>query len=275
MKKDLHIHTIYSDGEDDERQIIEKIKEAGINEFAITDHDTLKGSELVYELVKDDSNFIFHSGVELSCRVNEFKSGVNVHMLYYDFDYNEPTLRKIIDKISQLRLEKIEIMKELVKEIYNIEIKEEDLKKELAKTNTVGKPHFYRLLCKYGDYSKKIYYKNMSSLKDAEYKLDAFKVIEDLKDCKGYLVLAHPGEVKEKYNLTDEEIESLIKLLKENGLDGIETKTSKHTEIESANYSLIATKYNLIETSGSDYHGKGVKPDVDLGVCYKREDTSI
>ena len=63
---DLHIHTKYSDGEYDEKEIVDKIREAGVKEFSICDHDTIEGSEKVYELVKDNPEFVFHSGVELS-----------------------------------------------------------------------------------------------------------------------------------------------------------------------------------------------------------------
>ena len=71
--KDLHIHTIYSDGEYNEIEILEKIKESNIKEFSICDHDTIEGSKKVYKLLKQSStNLIFHSGVELSCRVNTF-----------------------------------------------------------------------------------------------------------------------------------------------------------------------------------------------------------
>ncbi len=41
--KDFHIHTKYSDGEYDENEIIDKILQKGITEFAICDHDTIEG----------------------------------------------------------------------------------------------------------------------------------------------------------------------------------------------------------------------------------------
>ena len=70
---DLHIHTKYSDGEYDEYEILEKIKEAGITEFAICDHDTIEGSQKVSELLKN-SDLIFHTGIELSCTIPSFNN---------------------------------------------------------------------------------------------------------------------------------------------------------------------------------------------------------
>lgn len=64
---DLHIHTEYSDDEYDEKEIIPKVKDAGVDEFAIFDHDTIEGSKRVFdELKKQNSNLKFYSGVELN-----------------------------------------------------------------------------------------------------------------------------------------------------------------------------------------------------------------
>ena len=54
MKKDLHIHTIHSDGEKTVSQIVEKVKLAGVREFAITDHDTIGGD---IELKSNEKHF--------------------------------------------------------------------------------------------------------------------------------------------------------------------------------------------------------------------------
>ena len=44
-KIDLHIHTTISDGTDSPLQIVEKVKEAGVDLFAVTDHDAIAGAE--------------------------------------------------------------------------------------------------------------------------------------------------------------------------------------------------------------------------------------
>ena len=96
---DLHIHTKYSDGEYDEYEIIEKIKNAGITEFAICDHNTIEGSKKIYDILKrENSDLICHSGVEVTSRINDIYGGVNVHILVRDFDFNEEAILKIIDE---------------------------------------------------------------------------------------------------------------------------------------------------------------------------------
>ena len=109
--KDLHIHTKYSDGQFDEYEIIEQVFKSNVNEFAIADHDTIEGSKRVFKLLKaNNRGFIFHSSIELTCRVNEYLDGINVHLLVQDFEYNNKQLLAFIKEISALRIKKIQIM---------------------------------------------------------------------------------------------------------------------------------------------------------------------
>ena len=66
-----------------------------------------------------------------------------------------------------------------------------------------------------------------------------------------------------------EDIDKIVKYLCLYGLDALETMHSKHTCDDYRVFSLIAKKYNLKETMGSDYHGPNVKPKVRLGICVK------
>ena len=38
---DLHLHTMASDGTDEDWKLIEKLRKAGITTFSVTDHDTI------------------------------------------------------------------------------------------------------------------------------------------------------------------------------------------------------------------------------------------
>lgn len=267
--KDLHIHTKYSDGEFDEREILEKIKEEGISEFAICDHDTIEGSEKVSRLVKNDKDLIFHSGVELSSRINEMYGGIDIHLLVRDFDYNDSNIIKLIDKIAYLRDLKIERMVDLVEEIYGVRISEEEIERKKRETNSFGKPHIYALLLNHGDYDRETFYKKMRALKAGDLKIEAKEILETLKSSDCYVTLAHPFEIMDEYKVSYEDIDKIVSYLKNYGLDAVETRHSKHSEQDYEVFSSIARKYNLKETCGSDYHGPRVKPHVKLGVCVK------
>ena len=49
------------------------------------------------------------------------------------------------------------------------------------------------------------------------------------------------------------------------GLKGIEVYHSSHSKEEMNYYLEIANKYDLLISGGSDFHGKTVKPDIELG----------
>lgn len=267
---DLHIHTKYSDGEYDEKEIIQKVKDAGIDEFAICDHDTIEGSKRVFEeLKKQNSNLKFHSGVELTSRVEGIFGGVNVHILVRDFDYDEPGINALIEDISELRRKKIARMVDYIDNAYGIRFSDEEIEGVERTTKSVGKPHMYKLLCKYGDYDREKYYRIMDGLHTEDLRLDALRILKLAHEGKGNVTLAHPIEIMREYKLEYEDIDKLVGYLKSQGLDGLEIHNSSQTRENIKEYSKIAKKYSLFETWGSDYHGEHVKPDTFLGVCQK------
>lgn len=267
--KDLHIHTIYSDGELNEYEILEEILKTNVKEFAICDHDTIEGSKKVFNiLTKKNLPLKFHFGVELTCRFNEFKNGINMHLLVYDFNLNNETLLNLIKKVNNLRKLKIQRMVDLVYKEYNVKISEEKINEILKVTSSFGKPHIYSILSEMGEFNREEYYEKMNELNSKDLKLNAKEVILKLKDsCKVFL--AHPVEIMKEYNLDINEIEKLIFSLKELGLFGVETYHSSQTKELQEKLSKITKKYGLSESCGSDFHGENVKPGLRIGDIQK------
>ena len=75
--------------------------------------------------------------------------------------------------------------------------------------------------------------------------------------------LAHPT----LYHMSDRVLEDLIKELKESGLAGIEAVYCTYTQGEEAQMRKFASKYNLLISGGSDFHGI-IKPKLDLATGY-------
>lgn len=267
--KDLHIHTKYSDGEYDEYQILEEVQKAGVTEFAICDHDTIDGSKRVKEVLKNQQiNLKFHTGIELTCTYKEFDRGVNMHILVYDFEYNDKNMLAVIDKISYLRRQKVDKMVKYVENVYNIKIPTEKLEEKLKSTKSFGKPHIYSIMQEIGDFDREEYYRNMDKLSTEEFKLSTKDTISKLKN-SGKLVLAHPIEIMKEYNYDMSAIEKLLISLKSLGLHGVESYHSSQTKQLQKELSLFAKKYGLIETMGSDFHGPNVKPNLNIGEIQK------
>ena len=86
-KFNLHIHSTYSDGKADFKDIIESAKNRGYKLISITDHNTIDG----HKIYKDE---ILIPGVEFDC----WYGYVFIHLLAYEFDVNNEELNKFMAK---------------------------------------------------------------------------------------------------------------------------------------------------------------------------------
>ncbi len=82
--------------------------------------------------------------------------------------------------------------------------------------------------------------------------------IQKIKGMGGIPVLAHPSDTGEK---------NILYLVK-NGLEGLEAYSPYHNPQEQEAFRVFAESHGLLITAGSDFHGKKVKPDVDIGQVY-------
>lgn len=261
---DMHMHSIYSDGELESNQLVKKAYENNIGVISITDHDTLLG---IKNISYDDMETKFVKiipGIELTAKTNKGR----MHILGYDFNIDNKELN---DKIRKLKNNSIYSVIALINQLkidYGITFDSMDIKKLFSFEGNIGRPQLAKLLIKYGysknvqeafdKYLKEAYSKTRKSNKGIPYE----ECINLIKNAGGISVLAHPNQLE----LNDDELESKIKEMILNGLDGIEVYHSGHSKEETKKYLKLAEKYNLLVSAGSDYHGKIVKPDVELGI---------
>ena len=78
---DLHMHSTVSDGSDSPAQLLERVRETGLQAFALTDHDAIKGSQRIIA-ARTDGDPHFLTGVEFSCK----DEGGKYHILGYGYD---------------------------------------------------------------------------------------------------------------------------------------------------------------------------------------------
>lgn len=262
---DMHLHTIYSDGDLTPNELIKLAIDNNIGTLGITDHDTICG---IKEINRDDSLIIdsginIINGIELSAKTQKGR----MHILGYDFDVNDKDLN---DKMNELKKNSIYSVMAIINQLkidYGIAFDSLDINELFSNLGNIGRPHVAKLLIKYG------YVKDVKEAFN-KYLIDAYKktkilnkgitckeCISLIKNAGGISVLAHPNQLL----LNDEELEEKIKEMISVGLDGIEVYHSGHSKEETEKYLEIANKYNLLISGGSDYHGKSVKPDVDIG----------
>jgi predicted metal-dependent phosphoesterase TrpH len=88
----LHIHTVYSDGQMDCEDVIKQAKDIGLKYISITDHNTMEA----YKNIDPESFFDIQliTGVEFDCW-----DGLNLlHIIGYGVDVNNKELLKICSK---------------------------------------------------------------------------------------------------------------------------------------------------------------------------------
>jgi len=242
---DLHVHTTFSDGMFTPEEVVEKALERGLKAVGITDHDCIGGIQPCIDAAKGTSLEII-PGVEITASRDE---ETELHILGYLFDYTDPELLAILNKIENNRVQRIKDMVALLNE-QGLDIREEQVFSGSA-DGTIGRPHLARVLVeekkvktlneafnRYIGDTKPCYVKH----KRIDYR-DAIKAI---RAAGGVPVLAHPGS-----NDRDEHIPDYIAA----GLRGIEVFHTKHKDHVSNKYLVMAQKSGLVITGGSDCHG--------------------
>ena len=83
---DLHIHSVYSDGDKTPKEILEMAEKLKLKYIAITDHENCKAYG---ELKKEEIRKLYHGKVITGCELMTSFNGVMIEILGY---YIEPKI---------------------------------------------------------------------------------------------------------------------------------------------------------------------------------------
>ncbi len=253
-KADLHMHSSFSDGTDTPAQLAEKVREAGISVFSVTDHDTADGAEELLAGPLPDGLTVI-PGIEFSCRLKEGKC----HILGYGYDVHAPAFRAALEEGNALRRDKLRRRLEFL-EAEGIRFPDAEVE-ALWRMRSPGKPHLGNLMVKYG-YAKNREQAITGTLNRCPAgmdRIDAKTAIRAILDAGGIPVWAHPlGETGER-PLSGEEIEERLAELLSYGLRGMECYYSAYPVSGCRKLAGIAGRNGLLVSGGSDYHGGNKK----------------
>lgn len=253
---DLHIHTTHSDGFENSGTVVENAIRNGLASFAITDQDTTQAVMDIHRILhKLDlvqmKRPVFVPGVEVSA---DYK-GRELHILAYFPLGGEYRLEPFLKKQQQSRELRNRLMCEKLAE-QGCPLRYEALK--AIGGTLVGRMHMATLLVRDGYYlNTNICFDAMLAdgrpayvKRDLE---DVSAVLELIRSAGGVPVLAHP--FKYAWNQGRMScLQSEIKVLKEMGLEGLETVHGEATEDEMSEIAALARELKLLKTSGSDLH---------------------
>ena len=249
-KIDLHMHTTMSDGTDTPQEIVEKVKEAGIGVFSVTDHDAIKGCVMIKEVLKQGDP-VFITGVEFNCRDEEGK----YHILGYGYDPAAEEINRVVETGHGYRMEKVTARLDFLKEEFGFEFPKDEVD-ELLALNNPGKPHVAKLMVKHGYAEDK---EQGIELIDRKHFTDKYirpeTVVSAIIASGGIPVLAHPSYGSGNEIIIKDELTQRVEKLAGYGLKGVEAYYSGFTKVLRNEVLALAKRFDLFVTAGSDYHG--------------------
>ena len=250
MKADLHVHSSYSDGSDGIPELVEQLERAGVDIFALTDHDTIAGCVEMQELIPPQIKFI--PSVELTCRAGDIKC----HILGYNCNPKNKTLTDLIEKGKVLRRKKLETRIGYLKDAWNIDLTEEE-RAWLYSRRSVVKTHLANILVNRGLAGDNVsaMKKYLDGCKTGDTRFTGEEGIAAIMAAGGVPVWAHPLGGEGEEHLSDEEFLPKLEVMKNFGIKGLECYYSRYN-FEEINFLVeCANKNGLLISGGSDYHG--------------------
>lgn len=288
MRVDLHTHSTASDGTDAPADLPRLAKAAGLEAFALTDHDTTAGLAPAAAAAKQ-AGITFVPGIELSIVADPFAEASpladdgptdmgSIHLLGYHISSDSETLTIIENRLRRARETRnpqiIEKLAELgvridYKDVLSIaQAGEEDN----LNAHAVGRPHIAQLLVQRG-YVKSMHeafaqYLGQGGAAYVPRELPtADKAIAAIHAAGGVAVLAHPVHL----GLSADDLEHHVARLADLGLDGLETHHPDHEPADTKQLTALAEQFDLLATGGSDYHGS--RKAIALGSVLAPDDT--
>lgn len=246
------MHSTVSDGTDTPSELLERVREAKIEMFALTDHDAIKGCAMIRNSIRPGDPF-FINGVEFSCRDEEGK----YHILGYNYSPDSASILDVVELGHGYREKKLMARLEFIRDRFGFSFSEEDVQYLQALENP-GKPHIGNLMVRYG-YAPSKEVAIREYLNQARFHNEYVRpkqAIQGILKSGGIPVLAHPVFGSGDELILDDRMDQRLKRLLEFGLQGVEAFYSSFTPKLEREMISFAEKYNLYVTAGSDYHGK-------------------
>ena len=250
MRIDLHTHSSRSDGTDTPTELVRAAKAAGLDVIALTDHDTTAGWDEAAE-AGERSGVDVICGAELSCRLD----GIQIHLLMYNFDRDEPEFAALRVKLRDDRESRAKLIVERCQEL-GAPITWSQVAR-IAGDAAIGRPHVASALVEAGVVGTVSEAFSSDWLADGgrahveKFALDPFLALALAEKSGGITVFAHPAAASRGRIVDDAQIAALAAA----GLNGIEADHADHKPADRERIRALAADLGLAATGSSDYHG--------------------
>jgi len=255
---DLHSHSTASDGTLTPSRLVRRAAAAGVEVFALTDHDTTAGLAEAQRSAQA-CGLVLVPGVELSVTW----AARTIHIVGLHVDPQCARLGAGLERILAYREWRAE---EIGRRLAGVGILDAYAgAKALSQGALVGRTHFARFLVEQGHArSVNEVFKRFLVRGKPGHVPSQWASLEEalgwIRAAGGQAVIAHPA----RYGLTRAKLRQLIGAFRELGGVGIEVVSGSHSRDDAFVFARHARDEGLLASAGSDYHGPE-EPWIELG----------
>lgn len=277
---DLHVHSNKSDGSLTPSRLVALAVEKRLSAFALTDHDTTEGIPEAMEAAAAHNLRLQEGQVPLlpsgepalplevipGIEFSTEYQGKDIHILGLYIEYEAPFFKQQLQDFVDSRTVRNQKMCANLQGA-GIDISYEKLQAAFP-GSVITRGHYAKYLLNHG-YIKSIpeaferYIGDRSKYFVPREKVTPSQAVQLILRADGLPVLAHPP----LYHMSDQALDTLVGILAEDGLVGIESIYSTYHQAEERHMRSLAKKYNLCISGGSDFHGSS-KPGLEMATGY-------
>ena len=252
LNVDLHCHSNVSDGVLPPAAVAEYARQAGVDVWALTDHDEV-GGVAAARAAAQAQGMRFVPGVEISITW----AGETVHIVGLQIDEKDAVLLKGLEDTRSGRDNRgREIGRQL--ELAGIPGAYEGALNYVDNPALMSRTHFARFLVERGVCASvaEVFRKYLSPGKPG-FVEHRWATLQDavgwIRGAGGVAVIAHPG----RYKFTPMQEGVLFDEFKQLGGTAIEVVTGSHTPDQYPKYANLANSYGFLASRGTDFHAPG------------------
>jgi len=255
---DLQAHSVHSDGSLPAAEVVERAAAAGVELFALTDHDTVDGVPEAAARARE-LGLRYSAAAELSAVHGGHE---DLHVLGYELDVSDPDLIAVLEDFRGDRARRIEQMADRLREL-GFELDDAPLVARREAGKPIGRPHLADAVLEHPANAQRLADEGIHGKDElfppylvpgakayvARSRPTVAQAIEVIHAAGGVAVWAHPF-----WDLDNEpEALATLRAFVDAGLDGVECFYASHTQEQTE--ALYRAADGLLVTGSADFHG--------------------
>lgn len=240
--------------------VARRAAQQGVQLYALTDHDEVSGLAEA-RAAAAESSLPFVPGVEVSVTWG----ATTIHVIGLGVDGEDQILR---DRLAHVRSGRTRRAQEIGASLaaFGISGAFEGALRHAENPRMIGRTHFARFLVEQGvcrdvgQVFKRYLVEGKPGYVPHRWATLA-EAVEMIDDAGGVAVIAHPA----RYRIDELALHALLQEFRAAGGTGLEVITSNHTPDDVRRFTKLALEFGFEASSGSDFHGPGESPNVELG----------